>query len=179
MPPAVDSSSVPVDSSTALAVLRIIRRWSQATLAMEAGVRPAPISEWERKKNPTPRTLERLAVVMGYPPGFIQRTFAFIEEAQGNPGPATAGELAQRVEAIAAGVGRDVTDFVRAGLTRLVTQATAIQERCRAPFLWERLRRYGPAERRAVVKESVDFRSWALCELVCEESVKAAPDKPD
>lgn len=173
MPPAVDLSAI-------LAVLRIIRGWNQAKLAKEAGVRPATISDWERKKNPSLRTLERLLAIMGYPPGFIQRTFAFIEEARdATTGPVTAGELAQRVEAIATGVGRDVTDFVRAGLTRLVAQTTAIQERCRAPFLWERLRRYGTAERRAVVKESGDFRSWGLCELVCEESVKAAPHKPD
>jgi tetratricopeptide (TPR) repeat protein len=47
-----------------------------------------------------------------------------------------------------------------------------------APALWERLRRYSAEEQRAIVQESTEFWSPILCELLCEESVKAAADRP-
>ncbi len=36
-----------------------------------------------------------------------------------------------------------------------------------------------PAERRALVEEAPEVRSWALCELLCAESIQAAPDSAD
>jgi transcriptional regulator with XRE-family HTH domain len=173
---------MPKDSnaSASLAVLRAVREWSQRQLAEAAGVRPSSISDWERgKKTPSPRTLERLAGAMGFSPAIVQRALAFVGDARADSGPAVPGDLAQQVRALANEFGREVTDFVEAGLTRLTLESTAIHERSRAPFLWSRLKTYGAAERRAIVQECEEFRSWGLCELLCEESVKAAADNPD
>jgi len=172
---------MPKDSkaSTVLAVLRVVREWSQRELAEAAGVRPSSISDWERgKKTPSPRTLERLAGAMGFSPAMVQRALAFVGDARQDSGPAVPGDLVQQVRALASEFGREVTDFLEAGLTRLTLESTALYERNRAPFLWSRLKAYGAAERRAVVQECEDFRSWGLCELLCEESEKAAPDSP-
>jgi DNA-binding XRE family transcriptional regulator len=50
--------------------------------------------------------------------------------------------------------------------------------RRRAAELWGRLRRYGPEERRALVREAAEFQSWALCERLCEESVRVGAENP-
>lgn len=169
---------VPRESS-ALATLRTVRSWSQRELADAAGVRPATISDLERgKKVPTLRQLERMAGIMGFPPATVARTLAYVDEARQALGPASPGDLAGRIGDIAGEFSREMEDFLRTGLTRLTTETMALQERCRATFLWERLRGYGTEERRAVIQESEDFRSWALCELLCEESEKAAADSP-
>ncbi len=167
-------------ASTAMVVLRIVRGWGQSELAAAAGLRPASLSDYERGKKPlSRRTLERLVTVMGYPPSMIARTLAFIEEAQQAAAPIRAGgSIPELVEAAASGFGREVADFIRAGLTRLTADVTLLEARARAPFLWERLRGYGRSQQLAIVRENPEFWSWALCELLCEESVKAAADKP-
>jgi transcriptional regulator with XRE-family HTH domain len=56
------------DFSTSLAVLRVIRGWSQEELARHSGVRPSSISDYERGKIvPGAGTLLRLLDAMGYP----------------------------------------------------------------------------------------------------------------
>jgi transcriptional regulator with XRE-family HTH domain/tetratricopeptide (TPR) repeat protein len=174
-------ADTPNDSSlgSVLAVLRIVRDWSQLELARAAGVRrPESISEYERgKKTLSRRTLERFTVVMGYPATMIDRSLTFIQEARSTTGAGRPEQaLCRQIEAFAGEFGRATEDFFRAGLTRFVKLASALEEQCQAPFLWERLRRYKAGERRAVVQTTPEFHSAGLCVLVCEESVKAAAD---
>jgi DNA-binding XRE family transcriptional regulator len=52
------------------------------------------------------------------------------------------------------------------------------EARRRAAELWDRLRRHGPEERRALVREAAEFQSWALCERLCEESARVGSERP-
>ncbi len=60
------------------------------------------------------------------------------------------------------------------------TRETPVPEdRLGAQTLWKRLQKYSPPFRETLIKESRDFQSWALCELLCIESEKqAAHDAP-
>ncbi len=167
-------------AGTVVTLLRVVRGWGQGELAVAAGLRTASLSDYERGKKPLPRaTLERLVTAMGYPASLIARTAAFIDEVREAASPLRAGgSIPELVEAAAAGFGREVADFLRAGLTRLMADVTLLEARCRAPFLWERLRGYSRTQQRAIVQENPEFHSWALCELLCEESVEAAADSP-
>jgi transcriptional regulator with XRE-family HTH domain len=174
-------ADIPSDSSlgSVLAVLRIIREWSQVELARAAGVRrPESISEYERgKKTLSRRTLERFAAAMGYPATMIDRSLTFIQEARSTTGAGRPEEvLCRQIEAFAAEFGRATEDFFRAGLTRYVSLAADLEAQCQAPFLWERLRRYKPGERRAVVQTTPEFQNAGLCVLVSLESEKMAAD---
>ncbi|HEY6320778.1 MAG TPA: helix-turn-helix transcriptional regulator [Thermoanaerobaculia bacterium] len=51
-------------------------------------------------------------------------------------------------------------------------------ERRRVVELWDRLRRHGPEERRALVREASEFQNWALCERLCEESARVGTESP-
>src|SRR6185295_5537721 len=161
-----------------LAVLRIVRGWSQLELAQAAGMRSGTISEYERGKKTLPlRTLERLAAVMGYPAPMIERTRAFIHEARSTAGAIQPGEsLSRQIDTFAADFGRAYEDFARTWLTRFLAEASALEARCQAPYLWERLRRYKAEERPGIVEKNPELQSWGLCELVCLESEKTAAD---
>ena len=165
-------------SGTILAVLRIVRGWSQLELARAAGMRSGTISEYERGKRTLPlRTLEHLAAVMGYPAATIERARAFIQEARAVGAAVQPGEsLSRQIDAFAVDFGRSYEEFARTWLTRFLAEASALETRSQAPFLWQRLRRHKAEERPGVVVKNPEFQSWGLCELVCEESVKAAAD---
>ncbi len=158
-----------------LAILRIVRGWNQRALAVAAQLRPATLSNFERGEKPLPTpTLERLIAVMGLPPALLARTLAFLEEARSARQPPDS--VAEEIEEAAAAFGKAAADLYRRGLTLFTAQGTALQERCQGRGLWERLQRYGAGERRAIVSENPQFWSWGLCELLCDESVKAAAD---
>jgi transcriptional regulator with XRE-family HTH domain len=78
-----------------LALLRLVRRWSQSELAAAAGVTNSAISDYERGKvDPQTRTLLRLLEAMGYPLSALEQTreFVLLLRAQLGPGAPAPGE---------------------------------------------------------------------------------------
>lgn len=75
--------------------------------------------------------------------------------------------------AASAGVRRRY-EILRA-LTAKAEQPSAADRR-RAPALWKRVAALPPEPRRRAVEEDPGLWSWALCERLCAESVKAAAD---
>ena len=171
--------------NVALTLLRSGQGWDQKELAQAAGTSPTVISDLERAQRPLTRDrVEELAGVMGLPAEAVDRTLAFVQwlrDASQAPGhadePAEANR--RRIEEIAEETGRLWEDLARATLSRLTFEGRALAARQQAPILWNRLKRSKPAERRTLVEEAPELRSWALCELLCAESIKAAPDSAD
>jgi transcriptional regulator with XRE-family HTH domain len=65
--------------SVALAILRVVRGWSQEELAKAAGVRPGSVSDYERNKiTPGLKTLQKMVSAMGFPLSAIEDAQAFI-----------------------------------------------------------------------------------------------------
>jgi tetratricopeptide (TPR) repeat protein len=71
-----------------------------------------------------------------------------------------------------------MTGLARSTLSRLTVEGEALHARQRAGFLWDRLKRRTPAERRALVQKGLKYRTWALCERVAAESIRKAPNHP-
>jgi len=68
------------DLAVTLAILRIIRRWSQSELAEAAGVTNSAISDYERGKvDPQTQTLQKLVRALGLPLSALDQTQAFIQ----------------------------------------------------------------------------------------------------
>ncbi len=121
----------------ALAVLRLIRGWSQEELSKASGIRSGSISDYERNRMvPGLKTLQRLMNAMDYPLSLLSQTQRFIEslrseamlsgEAKGKfPGPemiASPQLLQREVEQVSAEAGRVVTRLTHLMLA-LVSQS--------------------------------------------------------
>jgi tetratricopeptide (TPR) repeat protein len=168
--------------NVALTLLRSGQGWDQKELAQAADTSATVISDLERDQRPLTRDkVEELAGVMGLPAEAVDRALAFVRwlrDAAGAPGHADDPAEANRrhIEEIAAETGRLWEDLARSTLSRLTLEARTLAARQQAAVLWNRLKRRQQAERRALVEADEEFRSWALCELLCAESIKAAPD---
>jgi transcriptional regulator with XRE-family HTH domain len=173
--------TIPPPLSLALSYLRSAQGWSQKELAEAAGIPANLISDYERgRKTLSRERLETMAAFMGLPSGAVDTALGFLQtirEGSREPGPPSAQNW--RIEAVAAQSARLVSDFTRQMLGMLTAETQALEARQRAAALWARLKRYSGAQRRTIVEELAEFRSWALCELLCEESIKAAADSAD
>ena len=68
------------DLAVTLAILRIIRRWSQSELAEAAGITNSAISDYERGKvDPQTQTLQKLVRALGLPLAALDQTQTFIQ----------------------------------------------------------------------------------------------------
>ncbi|HXU32383.1 MAG TPA: helix-turn-helix domain-containing protein [Thermoanaerobaculia bacterium] len=163
------------------AVLRHLREesgWTQSQLEARAELGPGVVSKLERGAQCLGRIeVERLARVMGFDGGWIDRTLAAVEQLPrkaapgGSPAALTVPE-SRAVEALAAGLSRQVAAAVREQFGGVLVARRWQSEREAAGEGWKQLRRL-PAEDRLVLVTSVeDFQTWALCERLCEESYR-------
>ncbi|MEO6191401.1 MAG: helix-turn-helix domain-containing protein [Thermoanaerobaculia bacterium] len=173
--------TIPPPLSLALSYLRSAQGWSQKELAEAAGIPANLLSDYERgRKTLSRERLETMAAFMGLPSGAVDTALGFLQairEGSREPGPPSAQNW--RIEAVAAQSARLMSDFTRQMLGMLTAETQALEARQQAVSLWARLKRYSVAHRRAIVEELAEFRNWALCELLCEESIKAAADSAD
>lgn len=176
--------TVPPDLSVALTFLRSVQGWSQADLGKAAGLNPNLLNDYERgRKTLTRERLEHLVAFLGLPPeaidaalGYVATTRAMGKAPRDSADPLTAAQ--RHVEAIVARVQRMAADFARSTLTLLTIGGDALHARQRAELLWDRLKRYAPAQRRLLVEKGTKFRTWALSERVAAESIHQAPNHP-
>jgi transcriptional regulator with XRE-family HTH domain len=172
----------PEELRLALLVLRGLRGWTQVELAKAAGTTPSVLSEYESgKRRLTPKAMKRMTAAAGVPPAFLEALLPALSSlvaAQEVPHPAActpfqAHSVTERV--------RNQLDLLLRRVTRLVTfqpepkpDPPTPEDRESARYLWARLERYAMPYRQLLVEHGAEFRSWALSERICEESVKAA-----
>jgi tetratricopeptide (TPR) repeat protein len=180
MPQRPDASETTVPGAV-LTILRAVSGRSQKQLAAAAGLASRTISAYEKGRTALPLArLQALVSALDLPPAELEAALRFLLERRAaiarHRGGGPEAALHAEIEAIAAGTGRNWEEFTRATLVEVVAQARILEARRQAPSLWDRLLPYAAGERLAVVREEPEFQSWALCELVCEESVRAAAD---
>jgi tetratricopeptide (TPR) repeat protein len=164
--------------------MRTTRGWKKNRLAAALGMQPGTLYEYERgDATPSRQLLDRAAAVMGFGPAFVDRTFAYLRQADadlglGSAAGADAGSD-REIDRIAVGVSLEVESLLRAGLQRTRRRIRAFEERQAAQVLWARLAPCSAKERQAMVREGKRFQTWALSERLCDESIAAAPDNAD
>ena len=161
-------------------ILRVIRRVTQRELEA-SGFKRGSISNFERGRlKATPERLGRLIEAMGYQPEILDRTLAFVEAARlaavSSPPGNVAGALRVQIADIAAAEGRAMEGFARGRLVRLTLAAQLLEERRQAPALWEELRAIAEERWREQVRQRPELQTAGFCELLCEESIRAAGD---
>jgi len=168
-----------------LTALRVAHGWAQGRLAAALGLSSKDLSRYENGHKPLSReVLETLIAPMGLGPEAIDDTLFWLDVRGFQVGgPADSPfELTQderrRVLRVAADAGWTVVQTTADLLVRARWAEQARRDRRRAAPLWQRLRRFAPADRLVLLEGTDDYRSWALCELVCGESAQAAADDP-
>lgn len=165
--------------SRCLRVMREARDVKGVQLAARLGMKPATLYEYENGvRVPKRRLLDAAATALRFPLHHVDRTLAYLRQSDASVVESAAAgprERAEReLEGIAVAMGLEWEEVHRNLLNRGRTLALAFVERQAAPVLWARLRAHPPEARAAVVREKEDYRSWALSELVCHESVEMA-----
>jgi transcriptional regulator with XRE-family HTH domain len=176
-------------AALALTLLRMRADLQKQQLAERVGVHRNTIAYYENGTiELSPETLEDLATAMGYSPGAGAMATFLVEalpertdtpreqRAKGSPLELSEPEV-RGIEKSAAALAKIAGTVGRRRLGRLLRRMRMARDRRDARALWTRLRGLRVEEMRAVVSASREFQSWALCELVCEESARAAADK--
>lgn len=172
----------PPELSLALTCMRVGQGWSQKKLARAMGIPRNLLSDYERgRKTVSRERLESVAAVLGLPPTLVDSTLDFIRSIRRSSSRAHGRDDPEewRIDLIAAEAGKLTHDFVSSLFGRLSVETRAYQARQEAAESWSRLKRYDGPARRMIVEEAPEYRNWALCERICEESVKAAGDNAD
>jgi transcriptional regulator with XRE-family HTH domain len=108
-------------------LLRSLRGWKQGELAKAAGTSQKLISSYEvGEKVPRPRTLERIAAVVGVPFFLVDRMLPLVRQALAavEGGPLTDGPWPGEAPAeTAEDMARSISESVRAKLVPILEQA--------------------------------------------------------
>ena len=166
------------DLKVAIIFLRTLRGWNQTQFAEAAGIDKGQLSLYENgHRAPSARTLKKLLTVAGVSEPTFQALLAFIRMARAGQGIgiAESAEGGSRVARVVSGAMESARAKVLASRTVAHVPALSPSEaRQEAEALWERLRSFSPSERLVLVAGGREYQSWALCELLCIESERAA-----
>ena len=170
------------DSQLAFVLLRYLMGWDQGDLAREARIAPSQVSVYDRGERPVPReVLEREADAAEFPRYLLDpvlRTIrSFRAAAKGRSRAGRVGGDAFFAELI--DLGRLATDTILGHYAdEEPVRPPSAEDREEAADLWAKMERRTPKQRKALVEETEEFRSWALCERVAAESLAGAADHP-
>jgi transcriptional regulator with XRE-family HTH domain len=181
----------------AVAQIRLLRGWQQKQLAAAAGVLPSSISHYERgKRAPSLGTLLRLADAAGLSAAELDRILGILRSRRSpaadvaTPGAAAApGGGAARSRAAGDSTMRAGQRLPAAGSPGAAGPPAAARQRpwievassmaadrYHASRLWQRLEGRPAAEIREVIERETDLRHWAVCEVLADQSLRAAHD---
>jgi transcriptional regulator with XRE-family HTH domain len=174
------------DLSTALVLLRRFRGESQERVAAAAGIHASSLSEYEKgKKEPSDRNLRRILAALRVPLFYFDALLVCLRAARQVLAACDAllgGGSDAAIEAAAAAAGRGAEGLTRAAFL-LAGGATpppepSANDRLAAPGLRDELEPFSHPERMALIQAGTRFRSWALAELYCANSLDAVADQP-
>ena len=166
--------------------------WTQAELAAASGVGESSICRYERgQQTPSPGTFESLCDAAKVPYAVVEAVLrpALREVLAVRAGIAGDEFFSQSAEAVTDQLLHAFAATLRPHFALLAEEILASAhgpwgrdrppsagDRRGAPELWEVLRDGTKEDRELLLEETREYRSWAVCELACEESLKAAAD---
>ncbi|MEP7008896.1 MAG: helix-turn-helix domain-containing protein [Acidobacteriota bacterium] len=172
------------DSPTVIRTARAVEGWTQSDLADRLRTAPSTISRAEREgaEPPPPSLMERISAATEGRLPFVEQFVASYRILQSSRrGPVESA--ADRAEDLAAELASRFAAHLAPALTALSAAGDGAEESETAPIaeqraeaeeLFERLVLRSEEERRFIVRKGRRYRSAALCERLCDESVDAA-----
>ena len=177
-----EEKDVDVPAQLAMVLLRFTNEWDQAGLAKASRTAPSQISAYHRRWLSVPReVLERIAEAADFPAHLLEpllrelRSFLAASRARSRVDRVISEGAATELFAVAA----QALNVILAPLDRKnVRRPPSPADREEAEALWELLRSLTGRERRLLVEDTTEFRSWALCERVVTASIERAANRP-
>ena len=175
----------PEDLRVAISFLRTFRGWNQTQLARAAGIDKSLISLYELgRKKPSPKTVERLVKATEVPEILFEDILRMVHMMR-----VAAADLDVESTTVAEDLAWAVAVSLKIALTDLLgdedfmyemapAQESPERDRAEAEELWGTLQSHSPMDRRLLVKEGREFRSWALVERICAECEHTSPNDP-
>jgi transcriptional regulator with XRE-family HTH domain len=153
-------------------LLRALSGKTQKQMAEQIGVHPTLIEQFELGKVvPSREYLERMAAAVGLTDAATEELLRFVDRLR-RPRRRRGAGVVPLLDGMAATVRFEVDEAYRRLLRlRLPDAVPQDEDRQRAAELFERLEALSPEARVAVVQVAEEW-SWALCERVCEASVR-------
>jgi len=171
------------ESRQALVLFKDLGGWeTHDQLAKATGIRRSQLSLYFEGKRAIPReALEKVAAAAGFPVHLIDPLLRHLRSFR-----AAARGWSRASRILAGGIVAELTvlilmaaDLVLEPLCEAPVLALPVSEdRAAAAELWNHLKERTAAERRMLVEELDEYRSWALSERVARESITAAPNQP-
>ncbi len=177
---------VPMSTKDELAaqirVARGLKGWKQGDLARKAKIDPSALSRYEREGGAPSAVKEKIFSAIEVPPDFAEgfvSAYRVLEGAADRP----AGSAADLEDALGAEVASRFAAMLAPALAVLSVpdelpqreeRPPTAEDRAEAELLCLRLLPYTFDERLLVVTSGRHYRSAALCERLCNESVSAA-----
>jgi tetratricopeptide (TPR) repeat protein len=164
-----------------LTFLRLFSGWEQKELAAFHGMDGSRLSRLEKSHKLTRELLEMLVEPLVLPPGPIDRVLDCVREIDFGRTAPRSPEEAERwhLERAAARLGREAHEAGRAELGRYLADRALAQEREAAHHAWAHLQARPKKDWPALIAGAREYQGWALCELVCAESERAAANRAD
>src|SRR5947209_687217 len=168
------------ESRLAMVLFLHLGGWrTHAQLAQAAGIARSQVSEYFEGKRAIPRpALEKIAAASGFPVHLLDPLLREIRSFR------AAGRGRSRTRRVfAGGVATELVVLVQRAADLILEPChepsgiapPGIHDRVAAAALWSRLEECSAEERRMLVEELDEFRTWALCERVARQSITAAP----
>ncbi len=175
---------LPDESGLIFTLFRSVHRWTQGELAEAIGTSPSVISEYENgTRRPSRRAIIRAAKAAGVATEKIDQILQALRSLQEIMAAHRRSHLADPYEEAAEKLSRGLEPLAHAAVQSIrpgpaVRRAPPrVEDREQARGLWERLERYEPETRRLLIEEGEEYRSWALCELLCDKSLEEIADR--
>jgi len=180
----VDPDGNDPESRLALVLFRNFLLLEKGDFARVAGIAPGQYTIYERGERPTPRhVLEKAAAAAGFPLYLLDlllwviRSFRAVARGRSRADRAFAEGFFVELAALVRQAVDVILEPVRAARPAGIARPASL-DRLGAAILWANLEPCTPAERRMLVEELAEYRTWALCERVARESIHAAPNHP-
>jgi transcriptional regulator with XRE-family HTH domain len=157
-------------------LLRALAGKTQEAMSEDTGLHPSTLGQVEAgKTSPSREHLEALARGAGITVADAAELVELYESYR-----RVRGEPGDRVETALHQLSARMLFHVEASLRRIAAlhpnPGLPAMERQRAEELWSRLVVSSPEGRLAIVRLGEEFRTWALCERLCAEAEKEAPE---
>ncbi len=166
-------------------ILRHVRetlKWSQGHLSDASGISISLIADYEQGRKSLHRERGELLIsFMGPGPDRIDELLGMMESLREGSRLSVDDPFnsrRRRIEAIASQAGRLAAGFARSVLNLLTVGSESVHSHDKADFLWRKLKREKPEDRRLLIEEQKRYRHWGLAERMTRESLDAAPNHP-